>query len=251
MTVGAMARLRSASPARITFAVLAVLLLAAAGYRQAALPSYTHRYRLTLEAEADGEVRRGSGVVEVTWQRQPEMGMLPPWSDHVRGDAVVVELGGRGVLLAALSGGPASMPAVQAPYLALNAFADAVHWPPTKTRPPAEDELAALRRRVGQRRALAPEALPRLYWLPDPADPATTRPVRAARMPSEIAPGVRLLDATIEITTDRVTTGIGDRLPWLRELWRRQHRNGIIAYPDQFVLTAASLFRGRDWSIEP
>jgi hypothetical protein len=105
---------------------LVLLLVAAMGACHLIYPSYTHRYRLTMEVEADGQTRTGSGVVEVTWQRQPKI--LPQvleWTESVRGQAVPVDLGRHGLLLAMLAGsGPReSWGTGAAPYLAIRAFA--------------------------------------------------------------------------------------------------------------------------------
>jgi len=68
-------------------------------------PHYTHHYRLTLEVEADGEVHTGSGVIAVvwryggTWETPDEYGA---WHETVRGQAVAVDLGRRGLLIARL-----------------------------------------------------------------------------------------------------------------------------------------------------
>ena len=208
-----------------------------------AFPSYTHRYRLTLEAEADGEVRRGSGVVEVTWQRVPEDSKSGPWDEYVRGEAVVVDLGRDRVLLAGLYSSCCEIPAVRSPQLVFTAFG-------MKPQAPTKKNLTAIRRLRGQSRELRPEAMPSLKWLSDRADPATARPMRVRQMPSEIAPGVRLVRATVEVTEDRVTTGIGDRLPWVRDLWR-EHGASCSGRRDEFKICAGSLFVGGRWNSEP
>ena len=148
-------------------------------------------------------------------------------------------LGRGGVLLAALSGNSTVAPLVPAQVLAFRAFGIAEGAPAGKA-------FAALRRFAGQRRALAPEAMPRLVWLPDPGDPAAARPVRPAQTPFEVAPGVRLLGATVEITTDPVTTGIARRLPWLPEMWRKEQATGTSSRTGQFVPHAMSLYSGKN-----
>lgn len=55
---------------------IAIILAAAIGavvlYR-IAYPSVTLRYRLTLEAEVEGQPKTGSGVIEVTYSKQPQI----------------------------------------------------------------------------------------------------------------------------------------------------------------------------------
>lgn len=112
-----------------TFVTIVVLVvLAGVGACNLIYPSYTHRYRLTLEVEADGEVRTGAGVIEVTWRSQPTFsGNLPPWVGDVRGQAVPVDLGRHDVLLASLGGnGPEETLGIGARFLALRAYAGTV-----------------------------------------------------------------------------------------------------------------------------
>jgi hypothetical protein len=197
--------------------VLAVLTVVATWHL--AYPSYTHRYRLTLEVEAGGTVRRGSGVIEVTWSRQPDV--FGAWRFAVRGQAVPVDLGPHGVLLAALAGaGPPESAGVPARSLALAAFAGML--PELRTQgsvrgvPDVVLEcggLSALARSVGRRAELRPAIMPQLVWLPDLHDPATARPVPPADLPTVIAPDVRLRGAWVEITRDPVTTGLFSVLP--------------------------------------
>jgi hypothetical protein len=66
------------------------------------LPTVYLRYRLTLDVDVDGVMRRGSGVVEIAYQP------LPDWLVHIsqgayfvgemRGYAITVNLGERGLL---------------------------------------------------------------------------------------------------------------------------------------------------------
>jgi len=53
-------------------AVAGVLLIALAVVWTAAFPTATVRYRLTLEAEVDGQPATGSAVVEVTYRKNPQ-----------------------------------------------------------------------------------------------------------------------------------------------------------------------------------
>lgn len=236
---------------RIVAAILALSLLAAVGWWRFAYPSYTHRYRLALEVEANGAVRTGSGVVEVTWHRQPMFGSAPPWRSEVRGQAVPVDLGRQGVLLATLVGlWPEALRGVAAPYLALRAFAGATpDLPPlrdarTQGYPLGRDTLAALGRLTGRRVPLAAHAMPQFVWLPDPGNPSSARPVPPTGLADVIAPNVRLRGASIEITRDRVTTGLFARLPWLADRYRGEKKYGVDDMYGVFTLHATNLTRG-------
>ncbi|WP_426437213.1 hypothetical protein [Bradyrhizobium genosp. P] len=54
-------------------------------------PTYTYRYRLTVNIEADGKLHSGSSVVEVIWYAHflPE---LVSFSPELRGQAALVPL---------------------------------------------------------------------------------------------------------------------------------------------------------------
>lgn len=238
--------------------VLVLLTLAAVGACHLIYPSHTHRYRLTLEVEADSEVRTGSGVVEVTWQRQPQI--LPqvlPWTSSVRGQAVPVDLGRHGVLLAVLSGsGPRELWGVGASYLALRAFAGTVPGlsPLERARPyggddyPLEGATPAVVARLpaGTRVALALDNMPQLVWLPDPGNRSSARPVPPADLSGAVAPGVRLRGAWIEITRDRVTRRLGERLPWLAAFVAATRPHLRIFQPGVYQLTWDALSKGVD-----
>jgi hypothetical protein len=82
----------------IAFAlILGALLLYDISY-----PSLTLRYRLTLEAEVDGEPKVGSSVVEVTYSKQSRFAGQSDLAVSYRGEAVVLDLGSRGTLFALL-----------------------------------------------------------------------------------------------------------------------------------------------------
>ena len=74
-----------------------------------AYPSISLRYRLTLEAEIDGQTKSGSGVVEVTYRKRSSVGAVGrDVSPSVRGEAVTLDLGARGALFALLKAGSES-----------------------------------------------------------------------------------------------------------------------------------------------
>jgi hypothetical protein len=224
-----------------------------------AFPSYTHRYRLTLEVEADGEILTGSGVIEVSWQKQPKI--LPQvleWTESVRGQTVPVDLGRHGLLLAVLAGaGPRELWGAAAPYLAMRAFAGKVpglqpllpSWrgPGLGMYPPREGAAIVAWLPDGSRAALDADSMPQLVWLPDPNDRSTARPVPPSELSSAIAPGVRLRGMAVEITRDRVTTGLGKRLPWLGEFVRTTRSGLQIFEPAKYQMTWDTLSQG----IEP
>lgn len=87
--------------------LFSVLLIAGAavGLYLYKYPNYTYRYRLTVDVEIDGQLHSGSSVIEVTWHGGPEIADSGGYGPTVRGQAAVVDLTGKGVLVAALANG--------------------------------------------------------------------------------------------------------------------------------------------------
>jgi hypothetical protein len=76
---------------------LAILLIAVIGavvFYTIAYPSVTLRYRLTLEADVDGQTKSGSGVIEVTYAKRTSVGAVGrDVGISFRGEAVDLDLG--------------------------------------------------------------------------------------------------------------------------------------------------------------
>lgn len=68
--------------------------------------SETLRYRLTYEVEIDGEMRAGTGVVQVRIRERPTSWATSGIGSYVTGEATVVDLGDRRYLFSLLSGRP-------------------------------------------------------------------------------------------------------------------------------------------------
>lgn len=63
-------------------------------------PTYTHRYRLTVNIEADGKLHSGSSVIEVRRNDHgPLEGLLHGrFDEEITGESPIVDLGKRGVV---------------------------------------------------------------------------------------------------------------------------------------------------------
>jgi hypothetical protein len=87
--------------------IIALLIGGAIAWWKVNYPTYTYRYRTTVEVEVDGTVHSGSSVIEVGINNQPPIGSAPPYVAHLRGEAVFVDLGrGRNVIALLAAGAP-------------------------------------------------------------------------------------------------------------------------------------------------
>lgn len=215
---------------------LAVILLAIAGLVVGAAavwhlkyPSYSLRYRLAVQIVADGAVHTGSSVIKVTWTSGPVLGDGGTFHPSLQGQAVFVDLGLHGALVAALYNGESYGPAPDGAFGAVWVGARAFGNQSTNAELP---ELPALH---GVRH-LAPDNMPRLIWFPDPRDPTTAQKILAADLSKTIGQTVRFADATVEITRDPIVVDIDKKLRWFEELAARQKAHGVVSKPNEFHL---------------
>jgi hypothetical protein len=187
-------------------------------------PTYTHRYRLTFAIETDGAVHSGSSVIEVSWVGQPKLGDAPPFLPRVRGQAPLIDLGARGVVVAALHPDGVDGLFANADILAIRAFEIDGRF----------DSYRLITEQTG-RRDLSPDNMPLLIWIPDPFDPRTARPTTVDHIPDLFGPTARLSAAYVEITRDPVTIDIDRKLPWYAQMAAEQKR-GVITHSGTFQL---------------
>jgi hypothetical protein len=177
--------------------------------RPAAVVSY--RYRLTVDV--DGQIHSGSSVIGVQFAfNQPR---LPPswgvYNEHLSGQAVLIGLGARGVLVAALAG-PASASGqrydrctVDAGYLVGRAYGSVATCDVGYTVT-LENERAISRMQGPIE--LRPGNLPAFIWFADDTNLTTTKIVKPAEFSSVIGDSARLVSAKVEITQDPVVIDI-------------------------------------------
>jgi hypothetical protein len=186
-----------------------------------AFPSVTMRYRLTLEAQVDGEPKTGSGVIEVTYAKQSELASQPELGITFRGEAVVLDLGSRGALFALLKEDIDSRSGPE--WIVLRAF----NFSGGSLPRPVEEGVRQLKRLSGQRE-LPLTSLPLLVRFRDLKDPKTVEKVDPLDIGKSFGAGARLIRATLEIvpagiwplnsygvTGEPITRGIEQRLTWL------------------------------------
>ena len=182
-------------------------------------PTYTFRYRLTLEVEAGGKRHVGSSVVEIA-QHVPRLSLHPGTvrvSAH--GEATAIDLGNGQVLVALLQGvmeetwrsGRNAREWSQlspAPNLAL-LYGVKYDW-----RDGINDGLAQLVDKRGVK-DIERDQLPTLLLFPDKTDPQSAVLVDPKEAFSGLSSGLRIVRAMIEVTDAPVTRKIENQLPWL------------------------------------
>lgn len=215
--------------------ILAALIIGAVVVYRIAFPSVTVRYRLTLEAEAAGELKTGSGVVEVTYRKIFGIASQYELAIDVRGEAVVLDLGSRGVVFALLKAGADDRSGAE--WIVLRAF----EFPGGSLPRPVEEGVRQVELLSGKRE-LPLTSLPLLVRFRDSNDPQTVESVDSLDMERSFGAGVKLVRATLEIvasgawplnrlgiTGEPITTGIEKKLAWWNGPlpWLKSTGNGV------------------------
>lgn len=191
------------------FVVLSVVVLigGAVAWYKISYPTYTYRYRMTVEVVTDGALRSGSSVIEVQLIKQPPIiTNSPPVFPKVRGEAVFVDLGAGRNVIALLAAGPngnnVDYPSsVVAQHFRLSGVKN--------------EDLARFPKLQG-RWELPEDQIPTLVTFADTNDPKSARVVGPGEFTEVLGPGVRLERVWIEMTDTPVTMSIERRLPWLK-----------------------------------
>jgi len=135
-----------------------------------AFPSYTHRYRLTIEIDTPEGVRSGSSVIEVT---RKDVRLLrfggARYTFHERGEAVFVDLGGGRNVIALLATGPHGQNVDQMVSLPIEAYGY-YKW---------DEDAWAHRAKMQGLVELKPQLIPTLVTMTEPSDPKTAQVIYA------------------------------------------------------------------------
>jgi hypothetical protein len=222
-------------------------------------PSASWRYRLTLDVETPDGVKSGSSVIEVGGSAQPRITPESVASFSVKGEAIAVDLGGRGVLFALLNRDadvdyPIHIVFQQFPYVHDYVFEDG-----TKKR--LEHGGEATRKGLSYyanlraKSNLPQSQLPSLVRFRDLNNPKSVELVDPTDLVKSFGAGITLKSATIEmvdqgywplnqmsITGEPITRGIENRLPWLLELNSSEKQHGVYRYNDGVYRAVAEDF---------
>ena len=201
-----------------------------------AFPVYTHRFRLTFQVEVNGKVKEGSGVITVAIQDNQ---MVPlnqsRWNLTRRGPSPWIDLGQRGILLAAIE--PHIFSYKPNPYdvgeLSFVVYFGAEHGRPEISR----ENVRNIANQKGKRQ-LKDNQLPEFIWLPDPHNPKSAQIVPPSRFGDVIGQDVSLGAVFVEITRDHSNASLYEKLPWLQTMEKKEKASGMIYRPAEFQLSA-------------
>jgi hypothetical protein len=184
-------------------------------------------YKLTLVVETpEGQVV-GSAVRKVSAERDPIILQWLPSLTYghagVKGEAVVVDLGQRGVLFALLKANNEGNG--DAENIVFREFP--FHWKDdTGQNQIGGSELTSegirYYRSLKAKKELSLEKLPMLVRFRDIKDPKTVELVDPNDLGKSFGKGVKLVSATLEMTDETVTKGIEKWLSWIRQYYSRR-----------------------------
>jgi hypothetical protein len=168
--------------------VLAVITAAIVVAWKVNYPSYSFNYKITVEVETPEGLKSGSAVREVTVVRQPKIGDAPSVIFDVRGEAVVVDLGERGVVFSLIN---------------WDSDRDVYHAFKTIRR----EDL-----KTGMKAVLSENPhFPRFMTFSDLNDPKSIMSIDRKMMSKTFGEGVKFKQISIEITDEPVTRGVSEK----------------------------------------
>ena len=213
--------------------VLLMLLGAGIAWWASQTSTYVHRFRLTIEAEADGLLRIGASVIEVhTTDYKAGSAETVGLRSQVFGDAVFVDLGRGRHVVALLAFNP------HASREAIDLLDYKVFWAANRKL-----EIADLPTLTGRAR-LPDEFVPTLVTFADLNDPKSAREVGFTEFESVFGPDVHFKGAWIEMTRDSATRDIEKRLPWIVQMKANGLGGRIENHPGQFTINVPYFTRG-------
>lgn len=199
-------------------------------------PDYIYRYRLNLTIEVDGQPRTGSSVIEVRWIGGPSIANYGSYAadGDIRGQAPIIDLGDRGILIASLMNGDAGSTddALSALWLCARAFNNDSSY----------GRLPELVHKTG-RRDLIPGTWPRLMWLPNRLEPATAQKIGIADITKVFGADARITSAFVEMTSDPIAIDIESKLPWFRT-WAEAYNRKLPIYDPQKIILRPNMLIG-------
>ncbi|MGN7437241.1 MAG: hypothetical protein ACTHOO_01260 [Alcanivorax sp.] len=212
---------------RVIVAITVICLVGAIVYAVAEYANTEHRwkYRITVEVETPDGIKTGSSVWEVNL-KPVRAGKLKGYKDFYRGEAVLVDLGERGLLFALKKD-------ANSRAYPKNLFQKMFwHRPPPATKPLKTEEKLEYYDNLRNANAIVPKDwYPTFVYFRDLNDPKTieavydrhnalsgnSRQVKVNKLSEVFGQGVEINNIKIETTSDPVRFKLHKILPWLKD----------------------------------
>lgn len=210
-------------------------------------PTAYLRYRLTLDVDVDGVTRTGSGVVEIAYPGMPDwlskIGQGAHFTGEMHGSAITVDLGERGLLFVVdaypadpktrLIAGPPATRLRFLPFAAYGLSGSGSYDPSSGSA--AVRELQTKKGPVD----IPVNKLPMLVRFRNIDDGDTIEELDPRNLAAAYGPGVRLVRARFEFTTDPVSP-----MPKVWPKWLAgEHPRGF-GFPGQDTPITTEAFKG-------
>ena len=197
------------------FLVIVLLIGGAVLFYKGVFPTYSYRYRMTVEVTVDGVVHSGSSVIEVHLVRQPQiLSGVPRVASKMTGEAAFVDLGNGRNVIALLASGPNGSNVDYPTYIVskLSKLSTVDYWDLIK--------YSDLRGSWD----LPDDDLPTFVTFSDLNDPKTARVVKPGEFEQVLGSGVHFKRVEIEMTRAAVTRGIEKKISGLQspKRWNEQ-----------------------------
>ena len=208
-------------------------------------PSHGLRYRLRLDVETPEGLKTGASVISLSVRHITAIDVGGSYPREIRGEAIAVDLGPRGVLFALLSPDSQRKSSQSAENIAQAALG---FKGGNETLLPWIDAAQAQKTKAD----LSPDILPMLVRFRDINDPKTVERVDPNNLAAAFGQGVRLARASIEITNDPVTTGIEKKIGWWFAQAKPPYDPPELRYPNKSprgygTLSVLDFIQGLPW----
>ena len=166
-------------------------------------------YRLSVTVMINGDLHVGSGVVATGWRRNLLEGIngTGPWTPHIYGEAIPIDLGSSGQIFITLGGFYRSTP-VFLPMVIIGEPAIG-EWGERYFERLASDKAVHV---------VPFEYLPMIVRFRDPTRPATAECISPERFRDSfpIDAGAKLMEVTLQTVNATATMGLEKYLPWIK-----------------------------------
>jgi hypothetical protein len=203
---------------RAVLAIVGTVILAPAfvyfGYKLL-YPTYTYRYRLSVEVETPDGLRSGSSVVEIRYQMFPKLLTERDHISRVFGESVFVDLGQGKNLVGLLASVPSGEDVDYPGRVVFQAFQLDSNDPNTPRRLPQLRGKRDLDIHHSGQYDVTQRLLPTFVTFRDPADFMSAKIAPPGLFGEIFGAGYELRDVSIELTDEPRTEKIQKLLPWL------------------------------------